>query len=587
MALPIVPEAADIPGDAEVQAALGRILASESFRTSPQLGVFLRFVVEAALGGRAASLKGYTIGVEALGRDPGFDPQIDPIVRVEATRLRRAMERYYAAAGCDDPVVIDLPRGTYVPTFTRRGAPGEPPLTSFPARDRSRSHGGAVAAILLFAALAVVAALLPWRGAEHARTPTAAIQPRSPDAGAPQPALPPGNGMPTIAIERLRVVGAARDGQLAAGSLSDKIRDAFARFDTVNVAYSGQPANGAAGGARGRLDYRLTGSLDYGATATTLRFQLVDAAESTIAWTRDFMYPAAAPDQHAAEDEIVVALTSALLQSYGVIRARDRAKHLASPAGDPRYRCVLEAAESLRSLEPAAHERARSCLEYLTTVDPSFAVGFEFLSVVYFREDAIGHLARPGDPPALDRALRAARHALELAPASARAWQMLFVVLYARHDVAAAFAAGEKAISLNPFDMLTLAEYGGRLIMTGEVERGLQMVRRAGGNGSVLPSWHHYYLFLGNYLDGNLKEAAFHAEQITADDYPLGLVARAIAAKRAGKADQARRALDRLVEVQPAWRTDARRLLAKSIYDAGAVDRLMRDLAAAGLPGAS
>jgi TolB-like protein len=584
MALPIAPEATDAPSEAEVQAALDRILASESFRTSPQLGAFLRFVVEAALGGRAASLKGYTIGVEALGRDPGFDPQLDPIVRVEATRLRRAMERYYAGAGSDDPVIVDLPRGSYVPTFMRRGARAEPPLT---ARGLLRSHRIAAAASVLFVALAVAMAVLPWRGAEHARTPTAAIQPRSPDAGAPQPPLPPGNGMPTIAIEPLRVVGTAQQGQLAAGSLSEKIRDAFARFDTVNVASNGQSADGAAAGARGRLDYRLTGSLDYGATATTLRFQLVDAAESTIAWTRDFVYPAAAPDQHAAEDEIVVALTGALLQSYGVIRARDRAKHLASPAGDPRYRCVLEAAESLRSLDPTGHERARSCLEYLTTVDPSFAVGFEFLSIIYYREDAIGYPARAGDPPALDRALRAARHALELAPASARAYQMLFVVLYARHDVAAAFAAGEKAISLNPYDMLTLAEYGGRLIMTGEVERGLQMVRRAGGNGSVLPSWHHYYLFLGNYLAGNLTAASFHAEQITADDYPLGLVARAITAKRAGKADQARRALDRLLEVQPAWRTDARRLLAKSIYDAAAVDRLMRDLAAAGLPGTS
>jgi tetratricopeptide (TPR) repeat protein len=586
MALPIAPEATDAPSEAEVQAALDRILASESFRTSPQLGAFLRFVVEAALGGRAASLKGYTIGVEALGRDPGFDPQVDPIVRVEATRLRRAMERYYAGAGSDDPVVVDLPRGSYIPTFLRRGARAEPPLTPLPARGLLRSHPIAVAAIVVFVALAALA-VLPWRGAEHARTPTAAIQPRSADAGAPQPPLPPGNGMPTIVIEPLRVVGAAQQGQLAAGSLSEKIRDAFARFDTVNVVSSGPSANGAAGAAHGRLDYRLTGSLDYGATATTLRFQLVDAAESTIAWTHDFVYPAAAPDQHAAEDEIVVALTGALLQSYGVIRARDRAKHLASPAGDPRYRCVLEAAESLRSVDPAAHDRARSCLEYLTTADPSFAVGFEFLAIIYYREDAIGYPARTGDPPALDRALRAVRHALELAPGSARAYQMLFVVLYARHDVAAAFAAGEKAVSLNPYDMLTLAEYGGRLIMTGEVERGLQMVRRAGGNGSVLPSWHHYYLFLGNYLAGNLKEAAFHAEQITADDYPLGLVARAITAKRAGKADQARRALDRLLEVQPAWRTDARRLLAKSVYDAAAVDRLLRDLAAAGLPGTS
>src|SRR5689334_5194600 len=116
MALPIVPESMDVPRAAEVQAALARILASESFRTSPQLGAFLRFVVEAA-----------------LGRDAGFDPQIDPIVRVEATRLRRAMERYYAGAGSDDPLLIDLPRGSYVPTFTRRTGtpePQAPPLSA-------------------------------------------------------------------------------------------------------------------------------------------------------------------------------------------------------------------------------------------------------------------------------------------------------------------------------------------------------------------------------------------------------------------------------------------------------------------------
>jgi tetratricopeptide (TPR) repeat protein len=199
----------------------------------------------------------------------------------------------------------------------------------------------------------------------------------------------------------------------------------------------------------------------------------------------------------------------------------------------------------------------------------------------------MGYPARAGDPPALDRALRAARHAIELAPASGRAYQNLFVVQYARHEVAAAFAAGERAIALNPYDMLTLAEYGGRLVMTGEIERGLRLLRRAGGNGVVLPNWHHYYQFLGNYLAGNLKEAAFQAEQITADDYPLGLVARAIAASRTGNAVQARRALDRLIEVQPAWRTDARALLEKSIYDAKSVDQLMRDLAGAGLAGAT
>jgi hypothetical protein len=84
-----------------------------------------------------------------------------------------------------------------------------------------------------------------------------------------------------------------------------------------------------------------------------------------------------------------------------------------------------------------------------------------------------------------------------------------------------------------------------------------------------------------------MKEAAFQAEQITADDYPLGLVAKAIAASAGGNEDRARRAVQRLLELQPAWRDDARRLLEKSIYKPEIVDRLVGDLAAAGLSGGS
>jgi hypothetical protein len=82
-------------------------------------------VVEAALAGCADRLKAYTIAVEALGRGENFDPQTDPIVRVEAVRLRRALAAYYAGPGAHDPLIIELPRGRYVPTFrrARRSAP--------------------------------------------------------------------------------------------------------------------------------------------------------------------------------------------------------------------------------------------------------------------------------------------------------------------------------------------------------------------------------------------------------------------------------------------------------------------------------
>jgi hypothetical protein len=92
-------------------------MASATFRAAPRLVSLLRFIVEHALADDGPRLKGYVIAVEAFGRASDFDPQTDPIVRVEAGRLRRQLERYYAGEGAAEAVIIDLPRGGYIPTF--------------------------------------------------------------------------------------------------------------------------------------------------------------------------------------------------------------------------------------------------------------------------------------------------------------------------------------------------------------------------------------------------------------------------------------------------------------------------------------
>ena len=121
---------AERPSADDIRAELDRIAVSEIFQSSPQLVSFLRFVVESTLHGKKDRIKAYTIGVEVLRRDIKFDPQIDPIVRVEATRLRRTIERYYAATGANDPVIIDLPRGSYIPTFRYKDIPRVVPAVS-------------------------------------------------------------------------------------------------------------------------------------------------------------------------------------------------------------------------------------------------------------------------------------------------------------------------------------------------------------------------------------------------------------------------------------------------------------------------
>ena len=100
-----------------VRAELGRMLESPHFDASERNRGFLTYVVEEALAGRTDRIKAYTIATEVFGRDPKFDPQLDSIVRIEAGRLRRSLERYYLTDGRTSRLRIDIPRGGYVPVF--------------------------------------------------------------------------------------------------------------------------------------------------------------------------------------------------------------------------------------------------------------------------------------------------------------------------------------------------------------------------------------------------------------------------------------------------------------------------------------
>ena len=107
---------------AQIQEQLSRILASEFFTKSPQLSRFLRFCLERVVLGRQDELKEQVLGVEVFRRSSSFDPRVDPIVRVEARRLRSKLDEYYAADGRFDSLVIYFQRGDYVPRFALASA---------------------------------------------------------------------------------------------------------------------------------------------------------------------------------------------------------------------------------------------------------------------------------------------------------------------------------------------------------------------------------------------------------------------------------------------------------------------------------
>ncbi len=94
-----------------------RILQSVAFRNAHTLQQLLQFLVDQAYGPDSETLKEYTIGVGAFSRPQDFDPKTDPIVRVQTHRLRQKLREYYGGEGKHDPILIEIPKGHYLPTF--------------------------------------------------------------------------------------------------------------------------------------------------------------------------------------------------------------------------------------------------------------------------------------------------------------------------------------------------------------------------------------------------------------------------------------------------------------------------------------
>jgi len=134
----------------ELDRQLERILASRTFAKSRRLQDFLRYTVERIKSGRGETIKEYLLAVEVFDRKPSFDPRFDSIVRVQASRLREKLEKYYATEGHGDSVLIAVPKGAYIPTVQRRRHLPHPPKRSWLWVGAAAVFAGAVLWLALF-----------------------------------------------------------------------------------------------------------------------------------------------------------------------------------------------------------------------------------------------------------------------------------------------------------------------------------------------------------------------------------------------------------------------------------------------------
>jgi Tfp pilus assembly protein PilF len=591
-------EIAQTDEDARVRAALDRVVTSAALSNSPQLVCFLRFVVEETLAGRGERLKAYTIATDALGRHADFDPQNDPIVRVEAARLRGMLARYYDGPGRDDPVIIEIPRGSYVPTFTDRPAQGLAGRAAeiasrwravsrlpWPKSPFARRYRLAALTIVLAVAGGISTFLL-WPGGANERL---AAGPGAVDStGSLNPAespidmrLPVG---PVVSIASIDTVGTPKPPAVTAAALLAQLCDAFARFDDVNIVASeaqcsGRNASQPTGGAQPRADHSFGATIEYQTDGTVdLRFRLIDAATSTIVWLKSVNdLPIA--DRPELVEETIGKLATALFQPFGIVQARERVKFADGRGHDPRYVCLLRAHDYLHSFDPKLHDAARDCLEQAVARDPTFASGYVQLARIYFREYQFGSALRAADTSPLERARAAANRAAELKPTSAFAHFALADIALASGDIAASKEEGERSIALNPYEMPVVFHYGANLVLLGEIDKGMAIIDRIAAVSTVPPGRLNLIRFVAAYLKGDFQAATAYARLMKGKG-DLGHFADALLAAKNGDSEQARQAFRQLTAVQPAWRQDAKGELRKLFPAPKLVDRLAGDLKA-------
>jgi tetratricopeptide (TPR) repeat protein len=553
----------------EVRAQLARLSAAEPLASSPQLASFLSYVVEQTLAERGGEIKGYTIAVEGLGRPADFDPQNDPIVRVEARRLRQALRAYYEGAGRGDPIVIDIPTGGYVPVFRRADAASGgwmAPDRASAAASPLRRMGSLVFIACVAALLIVGAAALRISGAADDDMEIAARIAAGHGADRTEPRLP------VVRVSVFEALGETGPPKELARRLTDRVIVALSRFDEIRVLGPTAAAGDGEYLLRGRLLRRPDGSVGFGvALHAPGSRELLVARE----------YPAFQPEDAAlvapdavSEESALRTLAVEIASPQGVIAA-DQLARLAKETtedGPCLYAVQLHWRQPMRERQV----RVRDCLrrDRPGLLPPALVeADLAFLALADVRN---GDLAESGAP--LDRALAHARAAVSAGPSSPRAFQALMGALFLRGQTEEALRAGERATMLNPFDMDLLASYGARLVQSGAAAQGRKALLDAAESMPGRPSWLDFYLVLSALLLEDRAAMLGHADAVVADGDPLGLIAPMIAARERGAESAAVALARRLVAADPRYGADLRGVLALHGFAAPVLERLAQEV---------
>lgn len=277
---------------ADCRAQLERIANSMEFDATDRERRFLGYIVDEALAGRGNRIKAYSIAVEVFGRDATFDPQSDPIVRVEAGHLRRAIERYYLTAGRTDPILITIPKGGYVPNFSlrpMRPVEEEPAATAAPAPSQPWRRIHIAMAAVVSAAAAIT---LAWWGY------WSLLAPNKPE-------------VPRLLVEWFDDLNGTGESAALARGLTEEVISRLSKFKGIVVVQS------QAAGAPPSAQYILAGSVYLSGDAFRFMVRMLNRTDGSVLWAQSYDRGTTVPGLFKAQANIAENVATSVAQSYG------------------------------------------------------------------------------------------------------------------------------------------------------------------------------------------------------------------------------------------------------------------------------
>lgn len=565
---------------ADVRAELDRIFASPAFDASDRNRRFLEHVVEETLAGRGERIKAYGVALAVFGRDESFDAQSDPIVRIEASRLRRSLERYYLIAGQDDPVRIDIPKGGYVAAFdiADGGAERSAETVSPPPGRPGRLPLPKVIRLVLPAiALLGIGFAGGWTLGANWSGPAVI------DGGATA-------GDPVVLAMPFQDDGSPTAGDGLVHGFSREVVAGLTRSGGL-VVFDAEMAERALGEADEQIlakrlgaDFLLTGGMSVAPDRFAVTASLTDSASGRQIWSGQFDGDVTAASIIAVRDRLAGRVVQELAQPYGVLYSEQlRHQEGKPPVELTSYECVLRFRQYWREPNPLDHGPIRQCLERTVEADPDYAEAQAALAMLLADGYRLGFDPAAAGRVVLPRALALARRAVELAPTDSQSYAALFLVYWLMNDVERSLAAGQRGLALNPNDTVLLAEVSRRYCMRGMFDLCMPMMEEAFARNPILPGHYRIGPYLARYMAGDYAAALIEARRIGIPDTVFGHMALAMAHAKLGHAREARAAVERVLEIDPAYGEHLRQDLAKRNLAPELIEAIASGMRLAGL----